>query len=750
MTIVSFLLISEYRIIEETGNIKEVNNLKWNIQTLHPKNWGKKTKWAVYALISMILLTIGGYYLLLMGGKNVVDKKLLVLDQASQIETTDGEVLTKLYRQNRTVVSIDEIPQHVEKAFIAIEDTRFYEHSGIDLKAIARALYRDIIAMKKVEGGSTITQQLSKNLFLTNDKTWTRKIKEIMAALYLEKEVSKERILQYYLNTIYFGNGIYGVEAASQYFFNKPIEELTMSEGALLAALPKAPNFYDPVEHPERAKQRRNLVLNRMHETGMVSTEEVVQLQRKTLGIERGNPEKKPWMNSYIDLVIEEAKELYELSEEELYQGGFRIVVGVDQMIQETSYKALQNDDYFPGSTQGVEGVFLLMDEETGRIVAAHGGRDYQRGDLNRVHVNQQPGSVMKPLVVYGPALDLPNYQPYSVLEDQKRSYGEYQPENYDNQYEGQVSLYKALQQSKNAPAVWLLNQVGIDYGKDYLEKVGMNLTENGLSIALGGLKEGVTPLDMVRSYRAFIHEGEIIEPHTIVNIYNQDGELVSHHEDETRQIFQPQTAWDMTRMLESVVEDGTARSGSYPKALAGKTGSTQHPMVGGKTNDAWFVGYTPDYVGAVWMGYDKIDKDHYLNGGSAYPTRLMKDVLSNMDKQRDLQASFVKPEGVEDVPDPIELPVINDLGGTISFGSLSLIKGELNWTPSSDDRVVYRIYRVENGKDVKVGEVTGKGAYKLDRVKLFDEEAYYVVPYNPLTKLEGEPSNRVKVSFDW
>ncbi|WP_236561136.1 transglycosylase domain-containing protein [Pontibacillus sp. HMF3514] len=724
--------------------------MKWNLNTLHPKRWGKKTRWAVIALISTILLTIGGYYLLLMGGKSVVDKKLLVLDQASQIETADGEVLTKLYKQNRTVVSIDEIPQHVEDAFIAIEDTRFYEHSGIDLKAIARAIYRDIIAMEKVEGGSTITQQLSKNLFLTNDKTWTRKFKEIMAALYLEQEVSKERILQYYLNTIYFGNGIYGVEEASQYFFNKPIEKLTISEGALLAALPKAPNYYDPVEHPERAKQRRNLVLNRMHETGMVSTEKVVQLQRKTLGIERGNPEKKPWMNSYIDLVIKEATEEYDLSKEELYQGGFRIVVGVDQDIQESSYEAMQNDDYFPGSTKGVEGSFLLMEEKTGRIVAAHGGRNYQRGDLNRIHIKQQPGSVMKPLAVYGPALDLPNYQPYSVLEDKKRSYGEYQPENYDNRYEGQVSLYKALQQSKNAPAVWLLNKMGVDYAKDYLNKMGMNLSENGLSIALGGLKEGVTPMDMVRSYRSFIHGGEMIEPHTILKIYNQNGELVSHHKDETKQIFQPQTAWSMTRMLQSVVKDGTARAGSYSKALAGKTGSTQHPMVSGKTNDAWFVGYTPNYVGAVWMGYDKIDKNHYLNSGSAYPTRLIKDVLSKIDQKRDLQASFVKPEGVEDVPEPIELPVIDDLQGTLSFGSLTLIKGKLTWTPSSDNRVVYRIYRVESGQDAKVGEVTGKGSYQLDRVKLFDEEVYYVVPYNPLTKLEGEPSNRVKVSLDW
>lgn len=719
---------------------------------IHLPKWlkQKKIKWSLILLTAMVFFGISGYFALLIGGKNVVDERLFVLDEASHIETRDGEVIARLYEENRTVIPIDKIPVYVQNAFISIEDTRFYEHSGIDFRATLRALYRDIIAMEKVEGGSTITQQLTKNLFLTHEKTWTRKFKEVMASIYLEKNVSKKQILHYYLNTIYFGENLYGIEAASKYYFNKSAQDLTVTEGAMLAALPKGPNYYDPVDHPERAKERRNLVLSEMHENGLLSSEEVVQFQRKSIGLERGTPESRPWLNSYIDLVIKEAKETYKLSEEELYKGGYRIVVSVDDDIQKISYEALKQDKYFPSSAEGVQGSFLLMDEATGEIVAAHGGREYKRGDLNRIHVKRQPGSVMKPLAVYGPALDMGDYEPYSMLVDKRLRYGEYEPKNYDNKYDESISLYESLKLSKNASAVWLMNEIGVGYAKSYLDKMGITIPDKDLSIALGGLQDGVTPLEMVKGYRTFIHDGEMVEPHTIRSIYDQKGELVSHHSAEKKQIFKPQTAWDMTRMLETVVQDGTGKSGTYKKALAGKTGSTQHTVVEGKTKDAWFVGYTPNYVGAMWMGYDKSDKNHYLNGGSSYPTKFMKEVLTKVDQVKDLQASFVKPPDVEELPTPIELPIIEDLSANVTFGRLSFLKGTLSWTPSPDDRVIYQVYRVEDGIDKKVGEVLGKGTFELDRVRLFGTDAYYVVPYNPLTQMSGKPSKIVKVSVNW
>ncbi|KGP90060.1 penicillin-binding protein [Pontibacillus chungwhensis BH030062] len=711
-------------------------------------DWVKRWRWLIIVVASMVVLAFAGYFTLLIGGKRIVDERLLVLDEASVIETRNGDELTKLYKENRTVVPIGDIPDHVENAFIAIEDGRFYEHAGVDVIATARALYRDLIAMEKVEGGSTITQQLSKNLFLTHDKTWTRKIKEVMASLYLERNVPKKKILEYYLNTIYFGNGLYGIESASQYFFNKPVSDISLTEGALLAALPKGPNYYDPIDHPERAKGRRDIVISRMLAEGFVTSEEAVQLQRKNLGINHGSPEEKPWLNSYLDYVVTEAKEEYGLSEDELYQGGYRIVVSVDEDIQRISHEVMQIDQYFPGSVEGVQGTFLLMDEETGEILAAQGGRNNERGDLNRLLEKRQPGSVMKPLAVYGPALDLEQYTPYSLLVDQKLSYGDYTPTNYDYKYDDYISIYKSLMLSKNASAVWLLNEIGIDYSKNYLEKLGMDLEDNGLSIALGGLKKGVTPVDLVRSYRTFIHDGEMIEPHSIVEIYDKDGELVHKYEPKPKQIFNPQTAWSITRMLESVVTEGTGRSGAYEKALAGKTGSTQHPYVDKKTKDAWFVGFTPEYVGSVWMGYDQSDEKHYLNDGSASPTKLMKEVLTRVDQVKQLEDSFTQPDGVEDVPPPIDLPIIDDLDGTLSFGSLTLLQAELTWTPARDDRVVYRIYREEEGQDERIGEVEGRGRYTIKRLTVFHDETYYIVPYDPLTDTEGSPSNQVRVEW--
>ncbi|KGX84738.1 transglycosylase domain-containing protein [Pontibacillus litoralis] len=722
--------------------------MEWNKESI--MKWWKETKWKwpIIIVVCLLLLATVVYSALLYGGKRVVDERLFVLNEASTIVTEDGDMLGMLYEENRTLISIDDIPNHVQNAFVAVEDARFYEHSGIDIIAIFRAIYRDLIAMEKVEGGSTITQQLSKNLFLTNEKTWSRKIKEMMSALYLEQHVSKDVILEYYLNTIYFGDGMYGIETASQYYFSKSVNELTIEEGALLAAMPKGPNYYDPEEHPDRAKERRDLVLDRMHEEEMLSAEETVRLQRKSLNLNIDGKEEKPWLHSYMDLVIKEAKTVYGLSEEELYEGGYRIVVGIDEDIQEISYEAMQNDEYFQGSKPGLEGTFTLMDQQTGVIVAAHGGRDLQKGEMNRLFVKQQPGSVMKPLAVYGPALELEAYNPYSMLKDEPISYGEYYPKNYNGQYAGTVSMYDALIASLNAPAVWLMDQIGVDYSKAYLEKMGMDIPDEGLSIALGGLEEGVTPLDLIEGFRTFASNGKAVEPHTILQIYNEEDELIATSSKEETEVFTAQTAWDMTRMLESVVQQGTAQIGTYDKALAGKTGTTQHPYVQGENNDVWFVGYTPEYVGSVWMGYDKIDEQHYVNGGSASPTTLMKDVLTQIDRQQDLQEQFVKPDNVKELQPPIQLPVIGDLDGEIDVGPLS-VKADLSWTPADDDRVQYRIYRQsEAEEDELVGEVTGEGNYKVKGASFFRKESYYVVPYDPLTKQEGTSSNVVEVEW--
>src|SRR5690606_26577532 len=250
------------------------------------------------------------------------DKKL-VMNSATKLVDEEGQFITKLYYENRDLVKIKDIPEYVQQAFIAVEDTRFYQHHGIDLQAIGRAIYKDIVAGGKVEGGSTITQQLAKNVFLTNEKTFLRKTKELIIAINLEEKYSKQELLEMYLNQIYFGHGSYGIQSASKFYFNKNVSELTVEEGALLAAIPKAPSTYSPILHPEKSKQRRDLVISLMEKRGFLQPEEAVRVLGKTLSLDIHEIERDPALLTYIDMVFEEAKTRYKLSNEELLRGGY-------------------------------------------------------------------------------------------------------------------------------------------------------------------------------------------------------------------------------------------------------------------------------------------------------------------------------------------------------------------------------------------------------------------------------------------
>ncbi|HLR74755.1 MAG TPA: PBP1A family penicillin-binding protein [Virgibacillus sp.] len=707
----------------------------------------KTVRWVSISIIFIVMLGLIGYMFILFGGRLVVDEQALILDATTTVETVDGDVIYELYNENRIPIDANRIPQHVKDAFVSIEDRRFYKHAGVDFRSVVRAVYRDIIALDKVEGASTITQQLAKNLFLSNDKTWMRKTKEAMAAIYLEREFSKDKILELYLNAIYFGHGVYGIEAASQKFFSKSIEDVTIAEGALLAGIVNAPNSFSPINHPEQAMNRRNLVLQAMEDIGVLSTKKRLQEQGQTLGLNVDDQHVYPWVDSYIDLVIKEAQETYNISLNELHRGGYRLVVNIDNIIQEIAFEQFKHDTYFPGSTEGTEGAFIMIEQATGKIKAVIGGRDYQLGDMNRVTVPRQPGSTLKPLAVYGPAM-MQDYHPYSLIRDEKIDYDGYVASNYDGLYDGEVTIYEAIVTSKNAPAVWLLNEIGILYAKEYLEAMNLYIDDVGLAIALGGLETGLSPLEMAAGYQAFAHDGRAIQPYTIERIYNQDEELIAKRSDKHYEVFSSQVAWNMTEILQATVQTGTAQPGEYAKSLAGKTGSTQHPHVPGEYKDAWFVGYTPEYVSALWMGYDRSDQHHYLTGGSEYPTKLTKAILTEMDKRLSLVADFRQPDHVESVPRPIRLPEITDVQASYTFGGWSLIKGELKWSGSSDTRVVYHIYRQQRDRDEKIGEVVGETTYTIEDVSIFKTSYFYIVPYDPLTGREGKPSEVIELSL--
>lgn len=699
-------------------------------------------------MLATVLLSLIIFFFVILVGHFVIDEEKLALKQTTTLVDENGEFITHLFIEHREPVSLKEIPDHVKHAFIAIEDARFYEHVGIDVRAIVRALYRDLLAGEKVEGGSTITQQLVKRVFLTSEKTFLRKTKEVLIAINLERRYSKDEILEMYLNEIYFGHGAYGIQAAAKFYFNKDVSELSIEEGALLAGLPKAPNSYSPLVDIEKSKQRRNLVLTVMERQGYLEEDVAKRLKETEVTIDvRPLPEENEAYFTYIDMVIDEAEKKYGISNEELLTGGYRIVVPMNVHIQERSYEKILRDEYFPSGNEDAEAAFVLIDAKTGGVLAVCGGREYVRLGLNRVNVKRQPGSTFKPLAVYAPALEFGGFQPYSLLKDEKIDYDGYVPRNYDDKYRGAVTMYEAVRDSINASAVWLLNEIGIDTSLSLLTKFGFDIKDRGLAIALGGLTDGVTPMQLANAYQVFANEGKRIEPYFIKEIYNAEGVKIGEADVRKERIISAQTAWYMTRMLEAVVREGTGRHGSVRSALAGKTGTTSYPGVEGATMDAWFVGYTPNVVGALWMGYDVTTTERFLHGGSAYPTVLFKDIINEL--PRSLSASqFEKPARVEELPPPVTLPTISDLKATLAVGGGGILSIELSWTAANDERIVYYIYEREEGKRTLVDTVTNTDRYYIPTFNPFTKKTYEIVPFDPTTNQFGDGSNVAEVEM--
>lgn len=305
------------------------------------------------------------------------------------------------------------------------------------------------------------------------------------------------------------------------------------------------------------------------------------------------------------------------------------------------------------------------------------------------------------------------------------------------------MTMYDAILESANVPAVSLLNELGVEEGKQYLEKGNVHIADAGLSTALGGLKNGVSIFDLVKMYRSFLANGNIIEPHVIDKVLNRHGAVIGESPKVETKIFSKQTAWYMTKMLEGVVKEGTARVGVYNGALAGKTGTTSLPNDDKGARDMWFVGYTPNLVGAVWIGYDRTDKEHQLQGESASATKLFKKILTKANVEH--KEKFMKPEGVETIGAPIRLRKIEDVKMKLSFSPFGLFKAKLSWTPLPDNRIMYRIYRVENGIHTHASTVNGAGEYEEKFVNIFSKPSFYVVPYNTQTNREGEKSKVAK-----
>ncbi len=594
----------------------------------------------------------------------------LKLAMTTFIYDKEGQLVEELHgEQNRVVVPLDKVPESLQKAVIAIEDERFEQHHGIDLKAILRAFFTNLRSGDIREGGSTITQQLAKNAFIENPmaKTYKRKIQEAMMAIELERTYTKKEILENYLNIVYLGPGIYGVEAASHYYFGKPVSELDLAESAMLAGIIQSPATYSPPSENNlpAAKKRRDQVLNNMLKLGYINAEQAEKAKAQEPEFHQASITKKAKYPYFIDTVIDEASALLEkqgISPSQLYQGGLRIYTTLDTRVQTEMEKIYQDDNNFPASASDrlIESAMVVLDHRTGEIQGIIGGRNYttRRGFNYATQAKRQPGSTIKPLVVYGPALEQ-NFSPAYVLDDAPVSFPStpkpFTPTNYDRRYRGLVTMREAIRWSINIPAVKMLHTIGIDSGFEFGRRLGLPLqpSDQNLSLALGGLTTGVSPLEMTAAYGAFANQGVYIEPHVITKITDRNDKELVVVQPTKQAVMSEQIAYLMTDMLTTVVSSGTATNARLNRPAAGKTGTTSLPDLpgfAGKTGsrDAWYVGYTPELVATVWMGYDPTDPDHYLRNvaGGGHPALIWKKVINVALKDQPVRA-FPRPSGI-------------------------------------------------------------------------------------------------------
>lgn len=568
---------------------------------------------------------------------------------SSQVFDSHGRLITTLHSdQNRLPIDINKVPQNLQNAFIAAEDNRFYEHIGIDPIGIFRAIFANLTNRGIAQGGSTITQQLAKNAFLSQEQTLKRKIQEAMLALEIEHKYSKKEILEMYMNQIYFGQGAYGIQTAAKTYFNKDVNELTLTQCAMLAGLPKSPNYYSPFNNLNEAKKRKNVVLDQMVKYGYVSAAEAEDAKNQDLGLSKSHQSKEAdEYASFIDYVSQQVAKKY--GDDALYKEGLKIYTTMNVDKQHAAVRAMRNlpNNYTDenGLTQP-QAAIVSIDPKTGHILAMVGGRG--QDSFNRASMAvRQPGSAFKPFV-YLTALQH-DMTPDTTMDDQPVTYGSWSPKNAGGSYSGTMTLSDALAHSVNTIAVQLADKVGTKNIIANAKKMGittLDAKDDNLAMALGGLTKGVTPLEMASAYGTFANKGVHVKPTAIVKILDRDGNVLEDastlEKEETKtRVMSEREAYEMTTMLEGVIDHGTGTAAAIGRPAAGKTGTTDD------NKDAWFVGYTPDIVTAVWIGDDT--GSHSLGEiyGGTIPAEIWKDYMSSATSDES-GGDFSAPSGME------------------------------------------------------------------------------------------------------
>ena len=626
-------------------------------QTSPPKKSSKMRKlwWMIFFIILFFLiipgiLAVGTYTYFSYDLPRLTSVEDYTPKTVTQVFSENGEIIAEFFVEKRYIIPIEEMPATLIRAFISSEDARFFEHQGIDLLSIFRALIKNIKSMDIVQGGSTITQQITKSLLLSPEKSYTRKIKEAILARRIENSLSKRDILSIYLNQIYLGHRSYGVEAAALTYFGKHASELNLAESALLAGLPKAPSAYSPIRHPLKAQKRQRYVLQRMLQRGYITKGQAKEAADMILNIvppENKNIKVAPYFTEHLRQYLENT-----YGTDLLYGEGLKVYTPLNLLMQKSAQRAVEsglNDfETREGSQKDesrVQGALVAMEPRTGHVKALVGGVKFLENQFNRaIQARRQLGSAFKP-IVYAAALDK-DYVTTTIIIDSplifkiKSDMEFWEPRNYDLEFKGPITLRKALAYSRNIITIKILQDIGIDYVINYAKRLGIDSPLNrDLSLALGS--SGISLLEITRAYAVFANQGFKVEPIFITKVTDRNGTVLEENKPRLSQAISPQTSYIMTSLLKSVVEEGTGRKvKALHRPCAGKTGTTND------VRDAWFIGFTPHIIAGTWVGFDdeKPLGKHETGAVAASPIwlKFMQEVLEGTPMK-----TFSIPEGI-------------------------------------------------------------------------------------------------------
>ncbi|UCH21388.1 MAG: PBP1A family penicillin-binding protein [Deltaproteobacteria bacterium] len=578
----------------------------------------------------------------------------------TRIYSSDKELLAEVFIEKRDPVPLEIIPNHLKAALIATEDRKFYGHSGVDLKAIVRAIFRDIWAGEFVQGASTITQQLAKTLFLTPRKTFVRKMKEALLAFQLERRYTKEEILELYLNQVYFGSGAYGVESAARIFFGNSVKELTLSECALIAGMPKSPSRYSPLVNSDLALKRRNIVLSQMLETDIITEEEFRDAidQPLRLAEQYINVDKAPYFVEYVKKHLENT-----IGPASLYKAGLNVFTTLSVELQQVAEQAIKNGllsletrmRWRKISNPDPQGALVALEVATGAILALVGGKDFSKSPFNRATAAlRQPGSAFKP-IVYAYAIEQGFPQNKLILDAPivfkgAKNGKDWKPQNFSKNFQGEMTLRKALTLSRNIPAVRLIEMLGpvsvAQFG--YSLGIGSTLSPN-LSLALGSSE--VTLMELTAAYSVFPNRGQWIKPFAVLEVIDHRGKVVWRVKPHKKVIMSRSGAAIMTNMLAGVIQEGTGKKARVlGRPVAGKTGTTN------EFKDALFIGFSPSITSGIWVGQDTSEPLGSLETGAKAALPIWIEFM--------MTALSQKPYQYFDIPDDVVPVSINPTTG--------------------------------------------------------------------------------------